>query len=177
MDSLTEDDIRAFVENKDGSYPDLAELPTFWDGIGPDERDELFPEIPSRNIVLAQYLAYASSRLWAWDGLSRLHKDLWVRRDEIPEVLQNHVNDAYHGICKSPPSKGRPSKDDRDFRIMRVIRALREQGRTREQAIADVANATGIEEGTVESAVGKIERFSRTAAKRRRQKIAATTCQ
>ena len=49
---------------------------------------------------------------------------------------------------------------------MQVVRALRGQGRTREQAIAEVADAMGMSGGTVTSAVKKIDGFWRTAVER-----------
>ncbi len=162
------DDIYAFIENEDGSYPELADLPAWWDSIGPHEGDPLMPEVPARNLMLAQYLVYARTKRWARDGLDRLHKVLMERSDEIPEVLQSHINDAYHGLLKPPPSPKRSPKfspqDDRDFRIMHVIRDLRGR-RTREQAIADVAEAMRVKEGTVGSVAGKMERFWREAVK------------
>ena len=47
MDDLTPqecDDIRAFVNNEDGSYPMLADLPAWWDTTDPDARA---PELPN----------------------------------------------------------------------------------------------------------------------------------
>ena len=82
MDELTEkdrEDVRAFIENTDGSYPDLSDLPAFWDAVGPDapatvRTGGIFPGVTQREIMLLRYLVYARVKLWAWDGLDRLHK-------------------------------------------------------------------------------------------------------
>ena len=99
--------------------------------------------------MLLRYLVYARVKRWAWDGLDRLHKVLMERGEPIPEPLQNHVNEAHHGLLKQPSNPNRNPRyapqDDRDFRIMHVVRALCGQGRTREQAIAEVADAMGKE--------------------------------
>ena len=40
------DDIRAFVENEDGGFPELADLPAWWDALASDARDpKIFPTI------------------------------------------------------------------------------------------------------------------------------------
>ena len=178
MDELTEaerDDIRTFVENEDGGHPDLSDLPKFWDAIGPDAPAKVvdgstFPGVTERELALLRYLVYArtNNKRWAWDGLDRLHKVLMERGDKIPEPLQNHINEAYHGLRKRPPNPERSPeyspKDDRDFRIMLAIRYLRKR-RTREQAIADVAEAMRVKEGKIESVVRKMDRFWREAVK------------
>ena len=175
-DELTEEeraDIRTFVENEDDGYPGLSDLPKLWDAIGPDTPAKVmdgraFHGVTERELTLLRYLVYARTKRWAWDGLDRLHKVLMERGDKIPEVLQNHINDAYHELLKRPPNPRRSPvfspKDDRDFRIMVVIRYLRER-RTREQAIADVAEAMRVKEGRVASVVRKMERFWRKAVK------------
>ena len=108
------------------------------------------------------------------DGLDRLHKVLMQRGDEIPDVLQKHINEAYHGLLTRPLNPNRSPEfspqDDRDFRIMLVIRELRER-RTREQAIADVAEATRAKEGNVESVVRKMERFWSEAVERATKRV------
>ena len=53
---------------------------------------------------------------------------------------------------------------------MLVIRELRER-RTREQAIADVAEATRAKEGNVESVVRKMERFWSEAVERATKRV------
>ena len=182
MDELADaerDDIRAFINNEDSSYPDLSDLSAFWDAIGPDSpakvRDgRIFPRVTQRGLMLAQYLVYARTKRWAWDGLDRLHKVLMQRGDEIPDVLQKHINEAYHGLLTRPLNPNRSPEfspqDDRDFRIMLVIRDLRER-RTREQAIADVAEATRAKEGKVESVVRKMERFWSEAVERATKRV------
>ena len=178
MDELTEkdrEDVRAFIENTDGSYPDLSDLPAFWGAVGPDapatvRTGGIFPGVTQREIMLLRYLVYARVKRWAWDGLDRLHKVLMERGEPIPEPLQNHVNEAHHGLLKQPSNPNRNPRyapqDDRDFRIMHVVRALCGQGRTREQAIAEVADAMGKKGDTVESAVKKMEGFWPAAVKR-----------
>ena len=133
-----------------------------------------FPRVTQRGLMLAQYLVYARTKRWAWDGLDRLHQVLMQRGDEIPDVLQKHINEAYHGLLTRPLNPNRSPEfspqDDRDFRIMLVIRDLRKR-RTREQAIADVAEATGAKEAKVESVVRKMERFWSEAVERATKRV------
>ncbi len=184
MVDLTDEDranIRSFVENKDGSYPGLDDLVAVWDFIGPDARNHMFPDIYERNMQLTGYLTLAPARRWAWDGLKQLHKVLMERGEPIPVLLQDHINEAYHGLLKRPINPNRSPqfapKDNRDYRIMRAVRALRKRGSTREQAILDVAEATGMPSGTFESAVGKMERLWSTSAKKIDQLTSASETQ
>ena len=130
MDDLTVEElnnIRDFIENTDGSYPDLSDLPAMWDVAEPGERHPKYPDYASGTILLASYLNFSHTKRWAWDGLDRLHKVLMERREPIPELLQMHVNLTYAGLRKAPNKKRNPDygpKDGRDLRIMRVYRTL-----------------------------------------------------
>ena len=177
MDEFTAeklDDVRRFVENEDGNYPHLSDLPAWWDAIGPDGpakdgNGNAFDGVTQRQVMLLRYLVYARTKRWAWDGLDRLHKVLMERGDKIPEPLQKHINEAYHGLLKRPVNPRRnprfAPKDERDFRIMRVIADLR-RSRTKEQAIADAADAIGERYDTVNSVVKKMEHFWTAAVER-----------
>ena len=117
--------IRAFVENKDAKSPELEDLlPAVWDRSGPTVGD---PNGPTRMLALESYSSFSLTKRWAWDGLDRLHKVLMARGEQIPELLQAHVNEAYSGQRK-PPNKPRNPRyapqDSRDFRIMQVLGAL-----------------------------------------------------
>ena len=156
------DAIRAFVENGDGAFPDLSDLAAFWDGVGPDERSPLAPMYSVRETVLASYVNFSHTKRWAWDGLDRLHKVLMERGEPIPESLQEHVNLTYAGLRTAPNKPRNPRyapQDARDFRLKRVYNILRERQRSREDAIFDIAEATGMPAGTVDSVIDKMKHF------------------
>ena len=123
MDDLTVEklnNIRDFIENTDGSYPDLSDLPAMWDVAELGERYPKYPDYASGTILLASYLNFSHTKRWAWDGLDRLHKVLMKRREPIPELLQMHVNLTYAGLRKAPKKIRNPDfapKDGRDLRI------------------------------------------------------------
>ena len=159
MDDMTDDEwyesIRDFVENEDNSFPELDDLPKWWDGINSNLRDGL----------VASYYNFAFTKRWAWDGLDRLHKVLMERREysSIPERLQFHVNLAYAGL-RRPPNKPRnpryAPKDDRDFRIMRVYNVLLEDGVSEKRVKEEIMTALDhIDDDTIRSVFRKMENF------------------
>ena len=66
------EDIRAFVENEDGRYPELADLPAWWDRTDPGAHDTDCPNYLARDIWIYSYVNWAFTKRWAWDGLNRL---------------------------------------------------------------------------------------------------------
>lgn len=149
------DAIRAFVEG-DGSLPELADLPAWWDGTKPSNRHRL----------VVSYHNFAFTKRWAWDGLNRLLVRFLERPGEhLPSALTfwsaTVTARMWEGTLKIPPKPRNPrfaAQDDRDFRIMRVVQVLRED-MPREVAIATVAGALGMRESTVKSVVEKMESF------------------
>ena len=168
MDDLTDDEwyggIRAFVENENGSYIELADLPAGWDAIKPDGRDE-------RELLIASYMNYALKHRWAWDGLNRLLVTLEDRREPIPDILKvwacSVVSRKFRGKLKVPRKQQDGSRfaaqDDRDFRIMSLYRKLRDEKMTKENAIGDIARGCSLPEGTIESVINKMQHFARKA--------------
>ena len=169
MDDLTDgerDDIRAFIENEDGSYPALADLVARWDSLAPDARAPDLPDYLARDVLIWSYSNFAFTKRWAWDGLNRLLVALEDRREPVPNALKDWacsvVSRKFRGTLKIPPKSRNPRfapQDDRDFRIMRVYDVLRYAGCTRENAIAEIALAWGKPEDTVASIIKKMRGF------------------
>ena len=139
------EDIRSFVENEDGSYPELADLPARWDSIPPDARDPQLENYLARDVLIWGYVNWAFSKRWAWDGLSRLLVTLEDRREPIPKALKDWacsvVSRQARGTLKVPHKIRNPDfapKDDRDMRIMRVYNILREGGWPEEKAKKEI---------------------------------------
>ncbi len=166
MDELTEaerDNIRAFVENADDSFPELSDLPAMWDALAPDARSPTFPNYPARDMLIFSYINWSHTKRWAWDGLNRLLVSLEDRREPIPDALKYWARTVpsrqFRGRLKIPRKQGGgpfASKDDRDFRVMRVHNVLRQMGWTRDKAIGDIASACDMPEDTIESVVRKM---------------------
>ena len=77
MDELSEgelDDIRAFIENEDGSYPESADLVARWDSLSPDARAPglTAPKLTWRATVL----------IWSYIALGVHTKALGMGRPE-----------------------------------------------------------------------------------------------
>ena len=160
------DDIRAFVENEDGSFPELADLPAWWDATAPDARDPNFPSYRARDVLIWSYSNWAFTKRWAWDGLNQLLVTLEERREPIPDALKDWactvVSRRFRETLKIPRKQGSgpfASQDDRDVRIMRVHSILRDEGRTHEKAIGDIAGACDLPEDTVVSIAKKMHRM------------------
>ena len=158
--------IRAFVENEGGSYPELADLLAWWDATGPDARAPDLPNYSARHVLILSYVNFAFTKRWAWDGLNRLLVALEERREPIPDALKDWagsvVSRRFRGALNVPRKQGGgpfAHKDDRDFRIMRVYNALREEGWTQESAIGEIALACDVPEDTVGSVFKKMRRF------------------
>ncbi len=169
MDDLTPqecDDIRAFVNNEDGGYPMLADLPAWWDTTDPDARAPELPNYSARVVLIASYMNWSSTSRWAWDGLNRLLATLQDRREPLPDLLKDWacgvVSSQYRNTFKVPAKTRNPRygpKEDRDFRINRVYHTLREEGRTVENTIGEIAFACSLPEDTVRSILRKMRRW------------------
>ena len=161
------DDIRAFIENEDGSYPESADLVARWDSLSPDARAPDRPNYLTRDVLIWSYSHWAFKRRWAWDGLNQLLITLEDRREPIPKALKDWaysvVSRQARGTFKAPDKMRNPEfgpKDDRDMRIMRVVQELCEDGMSREAAIDKVADALHWPGTTVISVVRKMEKFN-----------------
>ena len=153
MDELSEgelDDIRAFIENEDGSYPESADLVARWDSLSPDARAPGRPNYLTRDVLIWSYSNWAFKRRWAWDGLNQLLITLEDRREPIPKALKDWaysvVSRQARGTFKAPDKMRNPEfgpKDDRDMRIMRVYDILREDGWSEEKAEDNIMIALG----------------------------------
>lgn len=169
VDELSEaelDDIRAFIENEDGSYPKLADLPAWWDATDPDARAPDLPNHLARDVLIWSYSNWAFTKRWAWEGLNRLLVALQDRREPIPDALKDWactvVARQHQGTLKVPAKPRNPryaANDDRDVRIMRVYNVLRREGWTVEKAVGDIACTCDLPEDTVRSVLRKMRRM------------------
>ena len=169
MADLTDDeryDIRVFIENEVGAFPELADLPAWWDATDPDAHAPEFPNHRARDVLIWSYGNFAFTKRWAWDGLNRLLVTLEERGEPIPDSLKGWactvVSRRFRGTLQIPRKQGSgpfASQDDRDFRILRVYRVLREQGWTHEKAIVEIALAREQPEDTIGSIIKKMNRF------------------
>ena len=160
------DDIRVFVENEDGGYPEVADLPAWWDATDPDARASYSPRYSARHELIVSYVNWAFTKRWAWDGLHRLLVALEERREPIPEALKDWacsvVSRQFRGALKIPPRLRSPRfapQDGRDFRIMRIYNVLRDNDWAHENAIGEIALACSYPEDTVGSVIKKMRRF------------------
>ena len=143
--------IRTFVENKNGQFAEMANLPFWWDSIDPSERDPEFPNYTRRHILLSSYSNWAFMKRWAWDGMQQLLIVLLEHREPIPEALQCWAYSVAIGTWSRP----RKTKNaERNARMMHTLRSLKyEMELSKEEAIAEIAVALRLSEGTVRSAV------------------------
>ena len=167
MDDLTDHEWRTFIRavvNAEDGAPNLDDLPDVWDRIDPKERDTNLPNYTRRDILLSSYSNWSFSKRWAWDGLQRLLKVLMDRREPIPETLQRW---AFGVAAGSWPRPRKAQNEERDSRMADLVRIMRDNGWTREAAIAEIAEAlppmdgrTGedghLPTGTARSAVDKV---------------------
>ena len=137
----------------------MADLPFWWDEIPPDARDLDLPNYLARDTLIASYSNWAFSKGWAWEGLRRLLTVLLERREPIPELLQFWAYHAASGQRKPPgQGRGRPDEAERNARIMRALRVLRQHGYTREAAMQEIAIMLHLSFEAVRSAVRRVER-------------------
>ena len=158
--------IRAFVDG-DGSYPELADLPAWWDSLSPEARARNLPNYSARHVLVAGYINWAFTKRWAWVGLNRLLVTLQERREGIPDVLKDWacsvVSRQFQGKRVEPPKPRNPRyapKDDRDVRVMRIYHVMREAGWTEQQAKEEIMRALDhIDADTVRSVFRKMQTF------------------
>lgn len=159
--------IRAFVDNEDGSFPELADLPAAWDATSPDSRDSNFPDHSARHVLILSYINRAFTKRWAWDGLNRLLVALEKRREPVPDYLKDWacsvVSRRYLGKLKIPSKPRNPRdavQDDRDFRIMRVYNVLLQKGWSEKKAKDEIMMALGhTDDDAIRSVFRQMENF------------------
>ena len=165
--------IKDMVDDDDGYFPPLADLPAWCDILPAAARDVEDPPptwrgpIPDRRFLIRLYVARSQTKRWAWDGLNRLLVELEDGSDPIPPELAawaiSVVSRRYRGTLKVP-RKINPNnpkfapQDDRDHRIMGVYEILRARGWTQQYALADIEDAMGMGSGAVESIYKKMNR-------------------
>ena len=159
MDRLTPEEITelvAFIIKEEEHYPKLSDLTYWWDAIPPDAPDPKHPDYPQRTILLASYVNWSHTKLWAQEGLRQLLSNLLKREEPIPEILQIW---AFNVASNTEPTRrpGRQEKADRNTRIMVALRWLQGVGYSREKAMYEIADAIDVEYETVRSVVRKVE--------------------
>ena len=153
--------IRDVVHNESGRFPELADLPAHWDQIPPDEMAPDFQGLTEREVIVACYSNWAFSKRWAWDGLDRLLRTLESRGQPIPDTLKVWAVGVVTGSRTPPPKPRNPRyapQDERNHRIMRLVRSMRTHGWSREKAIGEIADVLSKSTETIISAVRKVER-------------------
>ena len=156
-EAIDKEKLAAFLNNPDGHYPTLEDLPRLWDLIPPDARDPKKPNFLERDVLLMSYLNWSFTKSWAFTGLERLLSVLLERGEPIPKGLQLWANTVASGRRKLPPKRGRPNDDDRDERIIHAVRILRHQhGYSREAAINEIAEALNLQVESIQSILRKM---------------------
>ena len=102
IDDLTSeerDDIRAFVNNEDGSYPTLADLPAWWDATDPDARA---PELPFVERLIGTIRREYLDQTFFWNSL-----DLERKLNKFKEYYNQHrVHSSLEGNSPSEQCGG-----------------------------------------------------------------------
>ena len=152
------DDLREFLLNVDDKFPELADLPYWWEQIPADAVDPDLPNYRARDLLVWGYSNWAFSKPWAWEGLRRLLDTLLERREPIPAPLQRWALAVASGRRKPPGTgRGRPDEGERNARIIHAFRVLQNQGYTQAQAINKIADVVCRDSETVSSVIKKVK--------------------
>ena len=117
--------------------------------IGPGSRAEIMIGVwrqadpAQQELWIASLMNWSMSKRWAWDALKRLLRDLRQKREPLPRLLSEWAQAVAAGDRRTPgQGRGRPSDEDRDFRIWIVVRVLvHEQGKSQAAAHKEVSAA------------------------------------
>ena len=134
--------------------PEFADLPRWWREAPSEASGRKHPSEQTKDELLARYFLLSFTQPLATEGLRRLYLDLTMNGEPVPEPLLNWNNIILvHG---DPPLKRGPlHKVDRDVKFGTIFGLLGDLGFSREDAIARIAERTGIPEDTVRSIVRK----------------------
>ena len=136
------DDIVAYVEDKDGRVPKLADLPAWLRRVPPD-----CPALAE--FTIGCYVAASERHRWAWDGLVRLLQECQGRE---PELLQRWACDVSSGRRRpGPKPRGTPRKDDENLRLFLMYHALG----ANPEAKNELETALGWDESTIRKKLPK----------------------
>ena len=141
----------AYIANKDGSVPSLADLPTRWDR----EQD------PFRRSVLLYAYLYASEKYpSAWDGCRALVATLRSRGEPLPPELHEWAVAVAAGVHDRPVRRGNPGQAERDERITHIYAYLAGKGLTPNKIEDVLKTAVEVDEGRPldQSVIDKIVR-------------------
>ena len=151
-----------------GTRP-LADLPWRYSRIqspyswNPMERDYF-----GSDYLLAWYLDWALTKIWAWEGLVKLTSRFMDRREPIPRPLVNWSLQVATGKLQSPDLRGRPEEDNRNDRIVYAHRLLRADGLTAHEATERIALVIFRSPESVKSAIHKVKKDHPPTIKRSR---------
>ena len=156
------DDPRDFLLNADGTYPELAGLPYWWDRIPPDARARDLPSYGERDVVRSSDSNWVFPKRWARSGPRTLLRTLPNETSRVPERCETGPTPL---AAKSVPSRGvsaagqryRPEESEWNARIVHAIRALRIEGLTEETAAEEVAPTLNPLLEAVRSVVHKVK--------------------
>ena len=160
MDKMSglDGEMRAFIRMENKWYPTLADLPTRYFRIPPNQRYSAAPHCLVRHDLLVWYRAWAPAKPWARKGLVNLISRHVDQGKRIPGILVDWSLDVTTGNFKSPRRRGRPANDDRNDRIVYAHRLLRADGLTVEQAIEKIANVIYLTPEAVRAAIRKVKK-------------------
>ena len=137
--------------------PRLADLPAWWRSARGLESmgGELPAGIPATfhsDSMIRHYVSLSACKPWAWDGLVALLRALSGCE---PVLLRAWACRVTRDGLTRPRQRGKANTDDRDAALQPLYRSLRSDGWTREGAIGEIAEITGLTDGQVDAGVRK----------------------
>lgn len=130
--------------NDDGLLIRHTDIVTKWHLASPEKPHPDYPELSQRDALLLGAVMLSSKRRWAWDALNRLLAGLMDRGEPIPKLLDDWVRAAHTGRADEPAKIRNPDfapRDDRNLRIWRAYRWLRNGGWSKRRAYAEIGTA------------------------------------
>ncbi len=158
--------MRAFLRMENIWYPTLADLPTRYLRIPPNQCYAEEPHCLVRHDLLVWYMEWALTKIWAWEGLVNLISRLLERRERVPKILVGWSLWVTVGKLQKPKTRGRPENDDRNDRIVYGHRLLRADGLTGEEAIERIAEVLYLSPDAVRAAIQKVKKDRLPSMKR-----------
>ena len=144
------------LNDENGVIPDRADLPFMWRNIPAEDPDSTYPAYPARFILLASYINWSHTKLWAREGLRTLLRELLENHEPVPDLLSMW---ALHQYAKGNPSprRGRPEEVNRNFRFWVVFNLLQRRKYSREAAFNLIAELMNYDTETIRSIIRKCE--------------------
>ena len=148
--------LEALLNNENGIIPELADLPSWWRKIPPEQPSSRNPQYSARDELLGSYINWAHTKQSARDGLLGLLREFLNHREPVPELLNWWVQQRY-ALGPPAPIRGPRENEDRNFRVYMGFKMLRNHGYSREAAFNLIADHLVCAPETVRSIVRKWE--------------------